>query len=154
MPQFKTTHNILKIVDEDELYHTSQYDRDTAWIPARKDWDYKREMTVEDVDIWECILEASGGIGVYAAHTPYAEFYMITTGWDDRIEQRVVNGKPYNDRIVETYYGVGANEQVIKRCVELNFPKLEVFNYWVDDQDMWLYQPKKEEDKKLIILPY
>ncbi len=152
MPQFKTTYNILKKPDEDELYHTSQFDRDTVWLPPRVDWDYQREMQIEDVDIWEVILEADHGYGIYAAWTPYAEFYLITTGFDFVNEQRVENGKPYTDRVWETYYGPGAAQKVIKRARELKLP-VTVNQFWVDDDQMWLHQEEQKSDK-IIILPF
>jgi hypothetical protein len=49
---------------------------------------------------------------------------------------------------IETYYGPLAEQQVRKRCIELNMP-LVVNQIWVEPEDMWLYQ-KPEEPKKLI----
>jgi hypothetical protein len=152
MPQFKTTYNILKRPDEDELYHTSQFERDTVWLPPQVEWDYSREMQIEDVDIWEIILEASEGFGIYAAWTPYAEFYLITTGFDMVNEQRIVEGRPYTDKVWETYYGPGASQKVIKRAKELKLP-VAVNQYWVDDEQMWLHQ-EEQKSNKLIILPF
>jgi len=149
MPIFKTTLNILKIVDADELQDRNWMDSDTLQLPPggpdypKLKWDYSREMTVEDVDIWEELYEASGGIGVYAAWLPYAEFYMITTGWIP---------KTINDRIIETYYGPNSQKQVYARATELGIP-LTVNTMWVDDEDAWLHTHPTHADNKIIILP-
>jgi hypothetical protein len=135
MPFFKSTYNILKKPDEDEVFNPNWMDSNTLILPDYKEWDYGREMTIEDVDIWEVIYEKGGGIGVYASWLPYAEFYMITSGW-----RPLRLGQTVNDRIIETYYGAGSNEQVRKRAAELGIflPSTQV---WVDSEDMWLYQP-------------
>lgn len=149
MPIFKTTLNILKVVDADELYNRNWLDSDSLQLPpggpddSKLKWDYSREMRIEDVDIWEVMYEASGGIGVYAAWLPYAEFYMVTTGW-------VPN--TINDRVIETYYGANSQKQVYARATELGIP-LVVNKVWVDEQDMWLHTQPTHIDNKTIILP-
>ena len=147
MPIFKTTLNILKIVDADELYNRNWMDSDTLQLPPggpdnpNLKWDYSREMRVEDVDIWEVLYEASGGIVVYVAWLPYAEFYMITTGWVP---------KTINDRVIETYYVPNSQSTVYKRATELGIP-LPIQQVWVDDTDMWLYSNTAPSDKKIIL---
>ena len=133
MPLFKSTYNILKKQDEDEVFNPNWMDSDKIVLPPTKKWDYKREMDIEDVDIWEIIYEASGGLGVYAAWAPYAEFYMLTTGWKPLRE-----GQTVNDRFIETYYGQGAQPKVLRRARELDIP-LQTFKTWVEPEDMWLY---------------
>ena len=66
MPQFKTTHNIFKDFG-DEVWHDNNMDSDTVVLPPSPDWSYDRVMDVEDVEIWEVIVERGGGIAVYAA---------------------------------------------------------------------------------------
>jgi hypothetical protein len=134
MPIFKSTYNILKKPDEDEVFNPNWMDSDTLILPSHKEWDYGRDMTIDDVDIWEVLYEQGGGIGVYASWLPYAEFYMITIGW-----RPLRIGQITNDRIIETYYGAGANEQVRQRAAELGIflPSNPV---WVDPEEMWLYQ--------------
>ena len=147
MPIFKTSFNIFKRPDQDELYDPNWMNSDKLKLPPGGSddpsavWDYGREMTIDDVDIWEILYEASGGIGVYAAWLPYAEFYMVTTGWVP---------KTINDRIIETYYGPQAEIKVWKRARQLGIP-LPTYQKWVDPEDMWLYQP--EEHSKIIVLP-
>jgi hypothetical protein len=119
MPFFKTTHNILVAPWEDELWNDNWMDSDKLILPVNKKWDYKREMEIEDVNVWEVIYQASGGMGVYAAYDPYAEFYMITAGGDFRNKVRYIDGFPYNHKLIETFYGPGSQEKVIKRSKEL-----------------------------------
>ena len=129
MPFFKTTHNIFK--DYGEVFDSNWMDSDKLVLPPRTEWDYKREMTIEDVDVWELIYEAGGGRGVYAAWSPYAEFYMIKNSWTDTS----------NDLKIETFYGPSASKKVQKRAKELGMV-LNTNKIWVDDEDMWLYQPQ------------
>ncbi len=142
MPIFKSTFNILKKCDEDEAFDSKWFSGDTLQLPPKIDWDYKRPLQIEDIDIWEVLYEASNGIGVYAAWLPYAEFYMITTGINYNNDARYYTRNPsipYWDRHVEFYYATGAQQQVWKRCKELGIP-LDTYQTWVDNDDMWLYQ--------------
>jgi hypothetical protein len=122
MPFFKTTYNILKTPDEDEAFDPKWMDSDKIILPPKKDWDYKREMQIEDVNLWEIIFDYGGGIGLYAAWDPYAEFFMLT----------------YRGSI-ETFYGKGAQIRLKERLKELNL-KYPQNLYWVDDEKMWLYE--------------
>jgi hypothetical protein len=42
-----------------------------------KEWDYSREMTIDDVSLWEQLYYKPGSIGIYVSWSPFAEFYMI-----------------------------------------------------------------------------
>ena len=95
--------------------------------PPSIEWDYSRELQIEDIDIWEVLYAAIGGLGVYAAWLPYAEFYLIRTGWENELK----NG-------FETYYGPDAVNQVIKRGKELGF-HLNIQKKWVEPEEMWKY---------------
>jgi hypothetical protein len=152
MPFFKSTYNILKKQDEDEVFNKNWMDSDTVILPPKVDWDYSRELTIEDVDIWEVLYEASGGIGVYAAWLPYAEFYMITTGFDSRNPSRLINNHVYIDRLVETFYGPQAQEKVQLRANQLGV-NLHTSKVWVNNEDMWLYTSVQPESTKTIIIP-
>jgi hypothetical protein len=142
MPFFKTTKNILKVVNEDELFNPNWMDSDKLILPPggpndkKNQWDYKRELKIDDIDIWEVLNEQSGGIGLYAAWKPYAEFYLITAGWLPRKE-----GQKFNDRIVEYYYGKNAQENVLFRAYQLGID-VNISHVWVDDDLMWLYNDK------------
>lgn len=138
MPFFKTTHNILTKPWEDELFNPNWMDSDKIQLPPSVEWDYSRELKIEDVDIWEVIYEQGGAVGLYAAWMPYAEFYMLRVGWWEE----------KNGHGIETYYGPGAQEKVIKRVKQLNLP-IQIHKKWVPDSDMWLY--KNQKPKKLII---
>lgn len=129
MPFFKSTHNILKKPWEDEVWDPNWMDSDKLKLPKNKKWDYKREIKIEDVQIWEVIYEGGGAQGVYAAWDPYAEFYMIRVGW--QLESQ--------GHGIETYYGQGAQELVMKRMIELGYP-VHAAPTWVENDDLWLYQ--------------
>lgn len=139
MPLFKTTYNILTKYDEDELFDPNWMDSDKLILPPKSDWTYDREMTIDDVQIWEQLAYHTGGIGVYASWDPYAEFYLVTTGTVPNSDPRYINGDLYWDRAIETYYGPGAQEKVFKRAKELGL-NLQVHKTWVEKDKMWLYQ--------------
>jgi hypothetical protein len=148
MPQFKSTYNILKKVDEDEVFESSWMDSDKIFLPPKIDWDYKREMIIEDVDIWEVLHVQGGGIGVYAAWLPYAEFYMITTGPDFRNESWEINGFYYQHKNIETFYGPNSQKQTFKRAKELGID-LPIYKNWINDDKLWLHSEPQE--KKIIL---
>ena len=107
-------------------------------------------MQIEDVDIWEILHESNAGRGIYAAYSPYAEFYLVTIGNDYRNPQKIINGFNYIGREWEVYYGPGAQQRVFQRAKELDIP-LAVNKTWVDPDDMWLYQP--QDNSKNFIFP-
>ena len=122
MPIFKSTYNILVKPWEDEVFNPNWFDSDKPIYPPSPLWDNSRELTIEDVDIWEVIYEGGGGTGVYASWCPYAEFYMLRlTGY------------------IETFYGPRAQEELRKR---LDFHKIPypINKKWVDSNDMPLYK--------------
>ena len=136
MPFFKTTHNIFK--DYGQVFDPQWMNSDKPVLPPKNNWDYSREMTIEDIDLWEIIYEASGGRGFYAAWSPYAEFYMIKHHWTDTS----------NDSKIEVFYGVGAVDKAYKRAIELQMP-IFLNKIWVDDEDMWLYPSTKDSHAQL-----
>lgn len=123
MPIFRTTYNILKDPSQGDIFDENWMNFNTIQTPPKTNWDYAREMQIEDVDIWEVISEASRGIGVYAAWSPYAEFYMVTNGLDK----------------IETFYGAGAQKRLKKYLDSLGirYPQNPI---WVDSEDMYLYE--------------
>lgn len=150
MPFFKSTYNILKKVDEDEVFESKWMESNTLQLPPKIKWDYSRELKIEDIDIWEVLYEASEGIGLYAAWLPYAEFYLITTAFNLSNGPRIINNTAYWDKHFETYYGQGSQEQVIKRCQQLGIP-FSLNKMWVENEDMWLYQAQPEKEKTIIL---
>lgn len=127
MPMFITTHNIFVDVSGDEIFDTNWMDSDTVVLPPTKEWDYKRDLKLEDVNVWEILYQASGGLAVYASWDPFAEFYLVRPGWRDELK----NG-------FELYYGAGAQDKLKKRLKELNIP-VPMHKIWVEPEDMWLY---------------
>jgi hypothetical protein len=124
--RFKTTNNIFK--DNQEYFESFWMNGNKVYYPPKKEWDYSRELQIEDVDFWEVIYEASGGIGIYASWSPYAEFYLIRRGWD--IEKNLG---------LETYYGKGALKIVNRIASEMNI-NLGKNKIWVEPDEMWLYE--------------
>jgi hypothetical protein len=124
--RFKSTQNIFK--DFGEVFEQSWMDSNKVGMPPKTEWDYSRQLQIEDVDIWEVIYEQGGAVGVYAAWSPYAEFYMVRVGWK----------KEAHGYGVETYYGPGAQKQVQNRMREMSIP-FSVNQTWVEPEDMWLY---------------
>ena len=124
--RFKTTKDIF--VDNTEYFNQNWMDSNVLITPDHKKWDYKKDMHIEDVDIWEVIYEASGGIGIYASWSPYAEFYLIRRGW----EIEIANG-------LETYYGAGAELKVLQIIKELGL-NISTQKRWVEIEEMWLHE--------------
>jgi len=140
MPVFRSTKDIFKTPWEDEVFNPNWMDSDKLITPPTKDWSYDRELTVQDVDIWEELAARGGGLGIYAAWCPYAEFYMIT-----------LHGFRSMPNRVETYYGKGADKIVYNRAKELGI-NLQVFTNWVEDEQVKLIN-KPLESKSIILLP-
>jgi len=132
MPFFKTTHNIF--VDSGEYFDPNWIDSDKLILPPKTNWDYTREMQIEDVNIWEVVYQQGGGLALYASWDPYAEFYMVTNYHFKTISNKI-----------ETYYGPNASMSAYKRAKELGMP-VELNTHWVEPEDMWLYQPKEIVD--------
>ena len=120
MPRFKTTQNIFK--DYSEFFDENWSNHSTIQLPPKKDWDYSRELNLEDVDLWEVLYEGSG-TGVYAAWSPYAEFYLAKVSCCN----------------LETFYGVKAQERLKKYLVEYGI-NLHENLIWKDPEEMWLYK--------------
>lgn len=122
MPFFKTTHDILTSPWQDELHDDNWFDSPLVTYPATTEWDYSRELQVEDVDVWEVIYQQGGGLGIYAAWSPRAEFYMITHATE-----------------IETYYGPDSQATVIRRAAELGIP-ISLHYAEVPTEDAWKYK--------------
>jgi hypothetical protein len=124
MPIFRTTHNILKAPWEGDIFDENWMNYDTIQTPPSTPWDYSRELQIEDVDVWEVIVEGNAGVGVYAAWSPYAEFYLVTSQEPLRIE---------------TFYGKGAQKR-LKNHLDSVGIKCPVHTVWVDEDEMYLYE--------------
>lgn len=123
MPFFKTTKNIL--VDQGEYFESKWMDSNKLTLPPSAPWDYQRELTIEDVDLWEVIYE-SGPIAVYGAWSPYAEFYLV--------QSLAPNQQP----TIDTFYGPKASDKVDLKLKTLGIvlPKTKL---WVENDDLWLH---------------
>lgn len=123
--RFKSANNVFGI---SEYFDPNWMDTESGIIvPPKDEWDYSRELKVEDVDIWEIIYESTD-ISVFAAWSPYAELYLIRPGYT-----------LYACGIrEEVYYGVGAQQKIQQRMTELNIP-FSIQQVWVDPDKMWLY---------------
>jgi hypothetical protein len=136
MPFFKTTNNIFKNPWEDDLFNSNWMDSNKIILPPKTNWDYSRELQIEDVDIWEQIYYESGGLALYAAWSPYAEFYLITHRFFTNTQNSI-----------ETFYGANSGKNAYKRAKELGMP-IKTNQVWAENEDMWLY--KSENSKKLL----
>jgi hypothetical protein len=133
MPIFRGNRDIFKNPDQDEVFNENWMDSDKLVLPPSPPWDYSREMTIDDVDIWEQIYYETGGQALYAAYCPFAEFYLITTyGIVDAGKQGLAS---YN---IETFYGANAGKQAYARAKQLGMP-IQLNTVWVEPEDMWLY---------------
>ena len=89
----------------------------------------KKELKIEDVQIWEQIYFESGGTGLYAAWDPYAEMYLITKN---------LHAKDLENRYTEIFYGKNAGNRAYKKAIDLGMP-IVVNKVWVEDEEMWKY---------------
>ena len=124
---FKTNKNIFQ--DNGEYFESHWMNSNKRIMPTTKTWDYSRELQIENIDIWEVVWEGAGGWGIYAAWSPFAEYYMLKIG---------VSSGNSNNMSIETFYGSNAQNKLIKRAESLNI-KLNLTQSWVEPEDMWLY---------------
>lgn len=123
MPRFKTTNDILHLTTE--YFDENWMDSDKLILPESKQWDYKREMNIEDVDLWEVIYEGGSAVGVYGAYSPYAEFYIIRSG--------IFTEKHFPEII--TFYGVGAQRELTKELDARGIPYAK-YKVWVENEEV------------------
>lgn len=104
MPLFRTNQDIFK-TNAEELHDENHKNYDHVILPPSPMWDGKREMQIEDVEIWEVIVESGGGTGVYAAWCPYDKFFMFR----------------YKTEI-DTFYGDEGEKMLESKLKSLNIP--------------------------------
>ena len=126
MPRWKTTENILHLSKDGEYFDENwmNYDRIWQYAPKEIPWDGDRPIRFEDVDLWEVITELSGPVGVYAAYMPYAEYYVVTSGW----------------KVVAEFEGPLANERLEAFLKENNVP----YPYTPEAPDPTTWQVSKQ----------
>jgi hypothetical protein len=106
-------------------------------IPPNEEWDYQRELRLEDVYIWEKICQPWQW-GVFAAWDPYAEFYVLRHEVNHFRDLSKDDEMPIYE--FEYYYGAGAQDRLIQRMKQLDILKYTKFNStWVEPEKMWLY---------------
>jgi hypothetical protein len=128
MPRFRTTSQIFKLGAGEEYFDPNWMDSDVVITPQTKEWDYSKELKVEDVDLWEITYQQGGGFAVYASWLPYAEFYLIT-----------LPAYLYKENSIETYYGALASKKVYERAKDFGI-HLSVNKIWVEPEKVWLYE--------------
>lgn len=108
MPRWKTTEQIVGYRKHSEVFDENwmNYDRIFQYMPEPIPWTEIRPPRIEEIDIWEVITEMSGPIGVYAAWQPYAELYIVTSGW----------------RIIQEFSGWNANKRLEEYLIQNNIP--------------------------------
>jgi hypothetical protein len=122
MPAFKSTRDIFNPNEHSEAFDPKWFDSDKLVLPAKTEWDYKRELQIEDVNIWEVIFEIGSHVSLYAAWDPHAEFFLF-----------LYHGT------AETFYGKGAQKKLKIRLDALEIP-YSLHKMWVDPSQMHLYE--------------
>lgn len=102
MSVYKSTKHIL---DNPFEALPDNIDRGFVYPYTNEAWNYSTAMTIWDIKMWEQIYYEPGWIGIYGAHVPKIEFYMIT--YNLFIER---------EKGIETFYGVTASKDVVKKA--------------------------------------
>ena len=79
MARFKSTRNIF--VDAGEVFDENMIDNPHLRFPINTPWKESRPLRLEDIDVWEVIVEHGGPFGVYAAWQPYGELYIVVENY-------------------------------------------------------------------------
>lgn len=66
---FKSTYEIINQPWKDYA--------DTSVSKRPPSWHNKKEISIDDVVVWEQIYHQPGNIGIYVAWSPFEEFYLI-----------------------------------------------------------------------------
>jgi hypothetical protein len=125
MPIIKKTDAILNQPWNDD---SLEIINNSANLPPRLEWDYSKNLTINDVTNWEQLYYEFGNVGIYASWDPYAEFFII-----------VFNLFLDSDLGIETFYGQGSNRKVLERAKELGI-ELQENQIWIDEKNAWLYK--------------
>lgn len=121
MLEFKTTEQILlRDWDFSELKNINYTSDD---LPKQKHWLEDRNLSFEEVELWEEIYYQPGSLGIYAAWSPYAEIYVIVHCF-------------YKDRLngIELFLGSDAGKNVLSRAKQFDV-ELPVNRIWVESFD-------------------
>lgn len=92
-----------------EIYRAAQskFDDDLGidTTPVVTAWHYGSEIAINNVKYWEKVYFQSNDLGIYAAHDPYVEYFIIMPYF-------------FIDN-VETYYGSNASISVFNRAKDI-----------------------------------
>jgi hypothetical protein len=88
--------------------------------PLSMDCNYSQPLKIKDIEVWEEIYRQPGNIGIYAAWSPYAEFYLI-------IHELFFNF----DQGIEIFSGEYAMSDIMKRSKEFGID-LPVNKIWTN----------------------
>ena len=96
---------------------------DSVATPPNAVWKDERSPTIEEIDLWEQIYYQPGNVGIYAAHEPYADFYLLTYNlFMDRPEG------------IQTFSGPQAEKQLWQKIKDLKIPVI-LNSVWTEDTD-------------------
>jgi hypothetical protein len=109
---FKTTEEIFS-----SMWNLSNSTVNT--VPLRKEWLNQTEINIDDVEMWEEIYHIPGGLGIYAAWSPYCEFYIIVHYFFDKTLE-----------FIEVEQGIDAWKRVLDRAKSFGID-LPVNKIWV-----------------------
>jgi hypothetical protein len=123
MPIFKTFSEII----DTPWQHGQELNAIGSNPPDNSQWHYIREITIEDVNVWEQIYYKGGHIGIYVSWDPYAEFYMIV--------YNLFIDTPLG---IKTFYGPNARFQIEEEAEKLGI-SLTKNKIWVDEINLWQY---------------
>jgi len=124
MARWKTTENILRLDKDGEYFDENwmNYDSINQYLPPNPVWKEKKQISFEDVDLWEVISEWTGLSGIYAAWCPYAPYFIVTNKW----------------KIVKEFWGASGEKQLQKYMVENKIP-FSLNKIWIDEENKELY---------------
>jgi hypothetical protein len=88
-------------------------------LPPSELWREDRQITLEDVQIWEQIYHQEGNVGIYAAWHPYDELYIVVYN----LFLNVPGG-------IEMFYGNDAQDKVLEKAKKLGID-LEFNKVWI-----------------------
>lgn len=92
-------------------------------------WDYSKPATLSDVVLWEELYFRQGDVGIYAAYSPYIEYYIIVFNLFANINEGI-----------EEFYGAGSNKKVWERAKKLGI-ELATEKTWIPKKELHLYEP-------------
>jgi len=123
MPIFRSLYEILNYPWE--VVNTTYAHLTGHEYPPNYTWDYTNDISYTEIETWEQLYFQAGNIGLYAAHTPRIEMYIIV----HHLFQKV-----------EVFYGADASNQVWDRMSEFDI-NLPIHNRWIDDYNIDLVNP-------------